>query len=120
MLNVLDEKLVVEDKGIYSIENIVARRLMYWQVYLHRKAVVEQPARSLVSASGRRGQPRDLPRPQSGILFRNQVNLDALSPEILQRYILLDDVTVEYCLQQWRQSRMWSSPPYSTWEEATK
>ena len=37
MLNVVDHHLVVEEKGIYSIEKfLVARRLMYWQVYLHK------------------------------------------------------------------------------------
>lgn len=37
MLNVKNDKLVVEAKGIYSIENfIIARRIMYWQVYLHK------------------------------------------------------------------------------------
>ncbi len=37
MLNVVKDRLVVEAKGIYSIENfIIARRLMYWQVYLHK------------------------------------------------------------------------------------
>ncbi|MBI1266371.1 MAG: HD domain-containing protein [Cryomorphaceae bacterium] len=37
MLNVVDDTLVIEEKGIYSIEKfIVARRLMYWQVYLHK------------------------------------------------------------------------------------
>jgi uncharacterized protein len=37
MLSVRDDKLVVEEKGIYSIENfLTARRLMYWQVYLHK------------------------------------------------------------------------------------
>lgn len=40
MMNVADDQLVIEEKGIYSIEKfIIARRLMYWQVYLH-KAVV--------------------------------------------------------------------------------
>ncbi len=40
MLNVVDDKLVVEEKGIYSIESFLhARRLMYWQVYLHKTAV---------------------------------------------------------------------------------
>lgn len=40
MLNVSNEQLVVEEKGIYSIENFLsARRLMYWQVYLHKTAV---------------------------------------------------------------------------------
>lgn len=37
MLNVFEDELVIEEKGIYSIEKfIVARRLMYWQVYLHK------------------------------------------------------------------------------------
>ena len=40
MLNVHDGNLVLEEKGIYSIEKfIVARRLMYWQVYLHKTVV---------------------------------------------------------------------------------
>ena len=40
MLNVVDDKLVVEQKGIYSIENyLTTRRLMYWQVYLHKTTV---------------------------------------------------------------------------------
>ncbi|MEP5612128.1 MAG: HD domain-containing protein, partial [Cyclobacteriaceae bacterium] len=40
MLEVVDDELVVEEKAIYSIENFLnARRLMYWQVYLHKVAV---------------------------------------------------------------------------------
>ncbi len=40
MLDVKDDRLVVESKGIYSIENfLTARRLMYWQVYLHKTSV---------------------------------------------------------------------------------
>lgn len=40
MLDVKDDHLVVESKGIYSIENfLAARRLMYWQVYLHKTSV---------------------------------------------------------------------------------
>ncbi|NEV94251.1 HD domain-containing protein [Psychroflexus sp. YR1-1] len=40
MLNVVDDELVVEEKGIYSIEKfLVARRLMYWQVYLHKTSL---------------------------------------------------------------------------------
>ena len=43
MLNVKDDNLVVEVKGIYSIENfLTARRLMYWQVYLHKTAVAAE------------------------------------------------------------------------------
>lgn len=43
MLNVKDGQLVVEEKGIYSIENFLnARRLMYWQVYLHKTSVAAE------------------------------------------------------------------------------
>ena len=42
-LNVCDNQLVVESKGIYSVEKfIVARRLMYWQVYLHKAAIAAE------------------------------------------------------------------------------
>ena len=40
MLNVRNDELVVEEKGFYSVEKfLIARRLMYWQVYLHKTAV---------------------------------------------------------------------------------
>lgn len=43
MLDVRNDKLVVESKGIYSIENfLTSRRLMYWQVYLHKTAVAAE------------------------------------------------------------------------------
>lgn len=43
MLQVVDDKLVVEAKGIYSVEKfLIARRLMYWQVYLHKTVVVAE------------------------------------------------------------------------------
>jgi uncharacterized protein len=43
MMNITDDKLVIESKGIYSIENfIIARRLMYWQVYLHKTVLAAE------------------------------------------------------------------------------
>ena len=43
MLNIVDDNLVVEEKGIYSIEKfLIARRLMYWQVYLHKTSLVAE------------------------------------------------------------------------------
>jgi HD superfamily phosphohydrolase len=43
MLNVNDGELVIEEKGIYSIEKfLIARRLMYWQVYLHKTVVAAE------------------------------------------------------------------------------
>ena len=44
MLDIVDDKLVVNSKGIYSIENyLTTRRLMYWQVYLHKLVQVHLP-----------------------------------------------------------------------------
>lgn len=43
MLNVVDDKLVIDEKGIYSIEKfLLARRLMYWQVYLHKTVIATE------------------------------------------------------------------------------
>lgn len=43
MLNVVDDNLVIEEKGLYSIEKfLIARRIMYWQVYLHKTVVAAE------------------------------------------------------------------------------
>lgn len=43
MLNVIDDELVIEEKGVYTVEKfLIARRLMYWQVYLHKTGVVAE------------------------------------------------------------------------------
>jgi HD superfamily phosphohydrolase len=43
MMNVKDDFLVIEEKGIYSVEKfLVARRLMYWQAYFHKTSVVAE------------------------------------------------------------------------------
>ena len=40
MINVVDDRLVIDEKGLYSLENfIIARRLMYWQVYMHKSVL---------------------------------------------------------------------------------
>ena len=40
MLDLVDDQLVVEEKGVLSVENFLnARRLMYWQVYLHKTSI---------------------------------------------------------------------------------
>ena len=49
MLNVADGRLVVEEKGIYSIERfLTSRRIMYWQVYLHKTVVSAEQMLKLV------------------------------------------------------------------------
>lgn len=54
MLNVKDDYVVVEEKGIYSIEKfLIARRLMYWQVYLHKTVVSAEQLLSRILKRGR-------------------------------------------------------------------
>ena len=100
MLNVADERLVVEAKGIYSIENyLTTRRLMYWQVYLHKTAVGYEKV--LVNALTRA---RDLMRagydvfasPALAYFLKNDVTLDI--------YAELDDSDIWCALKAWKHS----------------
>jgi HD superfamily phosphohydrolase len=80
MLNVVDDKLVVEQKGIYSIENyLTTRRLMYWQVYLHKTTVAYE--KTLVNLLCR-----------AKLLARQGIEVFA-TPAL--RYFLYNDVTAE-------------------------
>ena len=80
MLNVIDDRLVVEQKGIYSIENyLTTRRLMYWQVYLHKTTVAYE--KTLVNLLCR-----------AKFLARQGVEVFA-TPAL--RYFLYNDVTAE-------------------------
>ncbi|GAB4423983.1 MAG: HD domain-containing protein [Bacteroidia bacterium] len=103
-LNVFDERLVCEDKGIYSLEKfVVARRLMYWQVYLHRAAMsaeytmvnILRRAKELVEA----GEPVYLDD-NLGFFFRNAI--DTLTDEVLERFIQLDDTDIEFAIKKWQ------------------
>lgn len=107
MLNVLDDKLVCDYKGIYSIENyLTTRRLMYWQVYLHKTVVACEKvlvnlllrARQLV----RRGQSVFAP-PQLMYFLRQDAdgNLFASDGEALRMYGLLDDSDIWSTVKVW-------------------
>ena len=108
MLNVKDERLVVDSKGIYSIENyLTTRRLMYWQVYLHKTAVgyekvlvnTLQRAKHLV----RSGQQLFAP-PALAYFLENDIDASWFNthPETLQRYAELDDSDIWSTLKAWK------------------
>lgn len=106
ILNVYEGQLVCEDKGIYSLEKFVlARRLMYWQVYLHKTAVAAEHmlvnllrrVRALVNA----GQEVYLGE-NLGFFFRHRISADNLSDEVLDRFIRLDDNDIEFAIKQWQ------------------
>jgi HD superfamily phosphohydrolase len=105
-LNVLDNRLVVESKGIYSVEKfIVARRLMYWQVYLHKAAIASEQmlihvlrrARELV-AEGKDIFLGDM----LGYFFKNKVTKADLTRPVLTRFLSLDDTDVIFAIKQWQ------------------
>lgn len=110
MLEVHDGKLVVEEKGIYSIEKfIVSRRLMYWQVYLHKTSIaadhmlinVLQRAKDLVKA----GRTDIVMSPALGYFLKNEISLEMfLSDDThLKKFVNLDDVDVLQALKMWKE-----------------
>ncbi len=108
MLNVANDRLVVDSKGIYSIENyLTTRRLMYWQVYLHKTAVGYE--KILVNALTRA---KDLVRdgievfasPALAYFLRNDIDAEWFNSheEALQMYAELDDSDIWSALKVWK------------------
>ena len=113
MLNVVDDRLVVEQKGIYSLENyLTSRRLMYWQVYLHKTTVAYE--KMLVSTLRRakylaQCQPSLLTSHLSlslAYFLYNDVDTQCFhgDPEALRMYGELDDSDIWSVMKAWRHS----------------
>lgn len=110
MLNVREDRLVVESKGIYTIENyLMSRRLMYWQVYLHKTVLAArytllsalERAKELISI----GHPIQLGERMEYFLCNN-VNKKhiAAHPEAIDAFIMLDDHDIYLALKEWMTS----------------
>ena len=110
MLNVADDKLVVDSKGIYSIENyLTTRRLMYWQVYLHKTAVGYEKVlvNTLKRAKYLVRQGQDVfATPALAYFLKNDIDAQwfASHPEALQMYAELDDSDIWSALKVWKHS----------------
>ncbi len=110
MLNVKDDRLVVDSKGIYSIENfLTTRRLMYWQVYLHRTAVGYEKIliNTLLRAKCLVKSGKDIfATPSLAYFLRNDVNEEWFKTheEVLQMYADLDDSDIWSALKVWKYS----------------
>ena len=116
MLSVSGDELVVEAKGIYSIEKfIMARRLMYWQVYLH-KAVLSAD-RMLTSILKRakmlalRGDKLFATPSLAAFLDRDPVSTPPCGPHCLQEFAGLDDDDIIASVKAWMEA---SDPILST------
>lgn len=106
MLNVHDDELVVEQKGIYSIEKfIVARRLMYWQVYLHKTVLAAESVlvQTLKRAKFLAKQGVDLHASPSFKLFlyNDFYKEDFLEDKVLEAFTKLDDFDILTAIKVW-------------------
>jgi len=106
MLNVQDGNLVVEEKGIYSVEKfLIARRLMYWQVYLHKTAVaadelllsILKRARVLAADGHHLGSYHPLVH-----FLGNEIGEKDFDDEALDLYAELDDNDIMNALKTWK------------------
>ena len=107
MLDVRNDRLVVQMKGIYSVEKfLVARRLMYWQVYLHKTSVAaEQHLIKILSRA------KELARdgkelfcsPALRYFLYQPISIQQFAPqsEALDQYALLDDADVLSAIKAW-------------------
>ncbi len=104
-----DARIAIEPKGVYAVENFLfARRLMYWQVYLHKTVVagdrllygIIRRARDLIQ----RGVPEVEARCSPPLFFflSNQVKGNEIQhPTVIEAYCDLDDTDIVYSLKQW-------------------
>ena len=107
MLDIHDGNLVVEEKGLYSVENfIVARRLMYWQVYLHKTVLAAE--HMLINIIGRakeltsRGYSLFASEPLSIFLKGSIKESDFQENDLsLRKFSLLDDFDVLSAVKEW-------------------
>ena len=108
MLSVIDDQLVVEAKGIYSIEKfLIARRLMYWQVYFHKTVIaaenllvkVLQRAKAVADSD-----PNLFATDSLNYFLRNKITrekMDVAKVEILNYFTSLDDDDIMVSAKSW-------------------
>lgn len=107
MLDVKDDHLVVESKGIYSIENfLTSRRLMYWQVYLHKTSVAceKMLISTLLRAKEMASQGMELfASPALRFFLYNRITKEDFynNPLCLENFIQLDDNDIWTALKVW-------------------
>ena len=108
MLTVKDDTLIVEEKGIYSIEEfLVARRLMYWQVYLHKTSVGAEflLIKVLERVKELYKEGKHLPMtPALEFFVQNHITKELFDSKALQLFAQLDDYDIISGLKQWQYS----------------
>lgn len=106
MLNVVEDVLVMEEKGIYSIEKfLMARRLMYWQAYLHKTSVVaEMTLTKILKRAKELSQKGDEVSCSKPLQFfiENKISLGNFDSNTLEIFAQLDDFDVMSAIKNWQ------------------
>ncbi|KGL63340.1 HD domain-containing protein [Polaribacter sp. Hel1_85] len=105
MMNVKDDELVIEEKGIYSVEKfLIARRLMYWQVYLHKTGLVAENMLVNVLKRAKELAEEGVELFASSSLkyfLYNQITEENFNEETLVMFSRLDDYDVLSAIKEW-------------------
>ncbi len=106
MLNVVDDRLVVEEKGIYSLEKLlVARRFMYWQVYLHKTGLVAEQLLTRVLKRAKTLTNKGVILKASDALsffLTNEITAQNFDDGILETFSRLDDIDIMSAMKDWQ------------------
>ncbi|GGD94320.1 HD domain-containing protein [Planktosalinus lacus] len=106
MLNVVNNELVVEEKGVYSIEKfIIARRFMYWQVYLHKTSIVGEQIliNILIRAKELIKLGKSLNASKSLIFFlTNNISKTEFDEDMVLKFSELDDFDIIAAVKEWK------------------
>lgn len=107
MMNVHDNELVIDAKGIYSVEKfLISRMFMYWQVYLHKTSFAAEIY--LIQAFKRAkelvGKGVDLPATTGLKYFLERKNKETFTQEDLAKFVSLDDTDVITSLKMWQKN----------------
>ena len=106
MMNVVDDVLVIEEKGIYSVEKfLMSRRLMYWQVYLHKTSLAAELILTKVLKRAKELTEKGVVLPCSEpLLFfmQNKITMETFDSETLDLFAQLDDFDIISALKSWQ------------------
>jgi uncharacterized protein len=106
MMNVQDDVLVIEEKGIYSVEKfLVARRLMYWQAYLHKTSVVAELILTKILKRAKELTQNGIVLPCSEPLqffMQNKILLSDFNKSTVDKFSYLDDFDIMSAIKSWQ------------------
>ncbi len=106
MMNVVDDVLVMEEKGIYSIEKfLMARRLMYWQAYLHKTSLVAELILTKILKRAKELTIKGIVLPSSESLLYfmiHKIEMEDFNSEVLHKFSQLDDFDIVSALKSWQ------------------